>query len=176
MVTYVAMLRGVNVSGHNKLAMSDLRALCEELGCTDVVTYIQSGNVVCQSPLTAAALARGIERALLASGVRSPVIVRTAAQLQAVRSANPFLARRVEAERLYVTFLADRPAPARVRQLGPTSGPDELIVSGREVYLHCPGGYGNTKLNNSFVEKQLTAVATTRNWRTVNKLVELTAP
>lgn len=176
MKSYVALLRAVNVSGQNKLAMADLRAQLVRAGYQDVTTYVQSGNVVFQAPATpepklVGALEREIQRTF---GLTVTVLVRTKDQLRDLQAANPFVKRRTDPSALYVTLLATRPSVAQVKELATKiAGRDEAVVGGREVYLHCPGGYGRTKLNNSFFERNLGAKATTRNWKTVTKLLEL---
>lgn len=176
MRTYAALLRGVNV-GKNKLAMSDLRALLTGLGCHDVQTYLQSGNAVFaadQAPTEQNTLAQAIEQALAELGVSSRVLLRTGVQLAGVLAGNPFLDREADPTKLHVTFLADAPAADRSRQLEVPAGETaSLHLHDKEVYLHCPDGYGRTKLTNSFLESRLATVATTRNWRTVIALTEL---
>jgi uncharacterized protein (DUF1697 family) len=172
----VALLRAVNVSGQNKVAMADLRAHLSSAGYEDVITYVQSGNVVFKAPATSEPkLVADLERQIrLGFGLTVTVLVRTADQLRTIRAANPFVKRGADAGSLYVTVLAAKPTAAQVKELArKTAGPDEAIVGGREIYLHCPGGYGRTKLNNSFFERQLGTKATTRNWNTVTKLLEL---
>jgi uncharacterized protein (DUF1697 family) len=181
MTTYAALLRGVNV-GKNKLAMSDLRDLLTSLGCQDVRTYLQSGNAVLAinpavSDATAAdptTLAQAIEQGLTKIGVSSRVLLRTGDELARVLADNPFLDRETDPTKLHVTFLADVPAADRVEKLQVPAGETaSLHLQDKEVYLHCPDGYGRTKLTNSFVESRLATVATTRNWRTVLALTEL---
>jgi uncharacterized protein (DUF1697 family) len=176
MTSYVALLRAVNVSGQNKLAMADLRAHLSSAGYRDVTTYVQSGNVVFHAastsePKLAGALEREIREAF---GLTVTVLVRTRDQLREVRSTNPFVKRGAAPESLHVTFLATKPSAAQVKELAAKPvGPDQAIVRGREIFLACPGGYGRTKLNNAFFERQLGLRATTRNWKTVTKLLEL---
>jgi len=176
MPMYVAMLRGVNVGAHNRMKMPALVTLVTELGHTDVVTYIQSGNVVFKSSSkSTGALERGIEVGIAdALGLDVAVLVRSRAELAAVAEDNPFLRASVDVSKLHVTFCKAKPDAGLVRAIEAIDGgKDELRVIGREVYLHCPGGYGNTKLSGSFVEKRLRAVTTTRNWNSVTKLLEL---
>ena len=176
MGTYIAMLRGINVGARNKIKMTDLDALCVGLGHTAVVTYIQSGNVVFKSrSKSAAALASSIEARITRDlGLDVRVLVRTHAELAKVVRVNPFLKSGADPARLHVTFLDAAPDAALTRAVGEyDAGVDEFRVIGREVFLHCPDGYGNTKINNGFFEKRLKAIATTRNWNTVNKLAEL---
>ena len=169
MTRYAALLRGVNVGG-NSLAMTDLTRLVEGLGGRDVVTYLQSGNVVYAGPKR---VARELEVGLLAElGVRSPVIVRSGAELARVVAAKPFAA---EGKALSVTFLAGAADPKAVSTIDPTAyGEDRFAADGAEIYLHTPGGYGRTKLTNTFWERKLGTTATTRNWNTVVALAGLT--
>jgi len=168
----VALLRGVNVGGKNALPMNALAALCVEAGCSDVRTYIQSGNVVfsaAPSDVEAlpARLAAAIERDF---GIRSPVVLRTAEELSKVPSANPYAG----TDKLHVAFLADVPAPKAVAGLDPNrSPPDAFAVVGRDVYLWLPDGVGRSKLTNAWFDKQLGTVSTIRNWRTVEALISL---
>jgi uncharacterized protein (DUF1697 family) len=174
--TYVAMLRGINVGGRNRIKMPVLEALFAGLGHTDIVTYIQSGNVVFTGrSKSAAAVIRGIEERITSElGLDVKVLLRSRDELAGVAAGNPFLRAGADAARLHVTFLAGIPDAALVRTLEAfAAGPDEIRVRGRDAYLHCPDGYGNTKLNNAFVEKRLQATATTRNWNSVTKLLEL---
>lgn len=175
MRTYAALLRGVNV-GKNKLAMADLRTLLTDLGGERVQTYLQSGNAVFDhATAKPATLAEAIERGLADLGVTSRVLLRTGEELAEVLAGNPYLARETDPAKLHVTFLTGAPAADRVERLQvPAGEAATFTVRDREVYLHCPNGYGRTKLTNSFFESRLDTVATTRNWRTVTALSELT--
>jgi uncharacterized protein (DUF1697 family) len=169
------MLRGINLGSHNKVAMPALRALFEALGHQDVTTYIQSGNVVFRATGDATKLARAIEAGITRElGLDVAVVVRTKQQLRNVLDGNPFLEQGKDPATLHVVFLSDKPKPDRVKQLTDRDWhPDEIVVSGTEAYLHCPNGYGRSKLGNAFLEKQLGVEGTTRNWRTTAKLAEL---
>ena len=158
--------------------MADLRELFDALGAEDVTTYVQSGNVVFTSRAAARELPPVIERRIRSDlGLDVKVLVRTKSELAKVVAGNPFTGGGRDASKLHVTFLAEKPARARVDALDPgVAAPDELRVVGREVYLHCPNGYGRSKLTNAFFEQKLGVAATTRNWRTVSKLAELSAP
>lgn len=175
-MTYAALLRGINLGARNKVAMGDLRALVAGLGCEDVATYVQSGNVVFKSSTPRAQLHAALEGQIRrALGLELVVVLRTKAELAKLVAGNPFSGRGRE-PKLHVTFLAETPPRARVRALETfDSGADELRVAGKHVYLHLPGGYGRSKLSNAFFEQQLGVAATTRNWNTVTKLAELTA-
>jgi uncharacterized protein (DUF1697 family) len=174
--SYVALLRAVNVASRNAISMGDLRALVEALGFEDVRTYVQSGNVVFKGAArdhgeVGRTIEDELERRL---GLRVAVLLRGGGELAEILAGNPFVSGGTEPARLHVTFLSDVPDPVRVLALDPgRSPPDELRVAGREVYLHCPDGYGRSKLTNAYIERALGVAATTRNWNTVTKLAEL---
>jgi len=174
--TYLALLRGINVGGKNKLPMKDLKELFGEAGCENVRTYIQSGNVVfAATAAVAARLPEQIQAPIQEQfGLRSPVIVRAADELAAVVAGNPFLRAGAPEDELHVYFLADEPSPSRIESLDPARSPgDEFAVRGREVYLRLPNGMARTKLTNDYVDRRLATTSTGRNWRTVTKLHEM---
>lgn len=173
--SYVALLRGINLGARNRIAMADLRALLESLGAEDVETYVQSGNVVFKSADGPEALSAAIEQGIRDElGLDVTVLVRTRQQLQKLVASNPFAKGGRQSNNLHVTFLAEKPDRARVRGLDQERAePDEFRVVGPEVYLHCPAGYGRSKLTNAYFEKQLGVAATTRNWKAVTNLAEL---
>ncbi len=173
--TYVALLRGINLGSRNRVSMPNLRTLLESLGAEDVVTYLQSGNVVFKSAEGADTLNRAIEGRIHRDvGLSVSVLLRTPQQLAKVRAGNPFARDVKDPTKLHVTFLAEKPDRASVRNLDPRRAePDELRLVAQEIYLHCPNGYGRSKLTNAYFEKQLGVAATTRNWKTVTKLAEL---
>jgi uncharacterized protein (DUF1697 family) len=176
MPAYVALLRGINLGSRNKVAMPALRAVLEDsLGYEDVVTYIQSGNVVFATGDKVAGLPGQISGAIKKEfGLDIAVFVRTKQQLKKVVDGNPFVKAGKDAGALHVVFLDAKPKADRVKALTDGEwGADEIAVQGREAYLHCPNGYGRTKLGNAFVEKQLGVAGTTRNWRTTLKLLNL---
>lgn len=174
--TYVALLRGINVGGNNKLPMQDLARLFSQAGCHEVKTYIQSGNVIFKAeaalvPTLAEDISQAIERN---TGMRIPVVIRTRDELAAVARNNPFLEGDAEAEALNVMFLADKPSAQAIAGLDPQRSPsDAFIVVDREIYLHCPNGLARTKLTNEYFDKKLGTISTCRNWRTTLKLIEL---
>lgn len=174
--TYVALLRGINVGGKNKLPMKDLTAIFGDAGARDVRTYIQSGNVVfTASPGSIDALADSVTREIEARlGLTIPVVIRSHAELEAALEANPYLDRAANPKALHVMFLKDHPAPSAVAALDPNrSPPDELTVVNREVFLHCPNGIGRSKLTNTWMDRALATVSTARSWNTVNALVDM---
>jgi uncharacterized protein (DUF1697 family) len=178
MPRYVALLRSVNVAGHGRIAMADLRESFAALGYDDVVTYIQTGNVLFStSSKSEKAIVEAIEQQLAEDFGDAPaVLVRTVAELRRVGTASPYAKGGANPARHHVTFLASPPKPAVLKALDlPPSGKDELVVDGREVYVHTPNGYAETKYTGTFLERRLGVVSTTRNWNTVTKLCELAA-
>lgn len=183
MTTFVALLRSVNVGGRNRVLMADLVRLVESLGFDDVETYVQSGNVVFTGSGAPTAAARAIEGAIGDRlGLEVPVIVRSGKQLSRLLEVNPFLRSGADPKYLHVTLLAGPPAPDRRRLVVGSEGPsgadhpygdDRFELVGSDVFVHCPGGYGTTKLNNAFFERRTGVVATTRNWRTVTTLARM---
>ncbi len=174
--TYVALLRGVNVGGKNKLPMKDLVALCGEIGCRDVRAYIQSGNVIFSAdaavesslPVTIS------ERIADRFGLRVPVVLRSADDMAEIVRGNPFLEAGASKETLHVLFLADRPPASTVENLDPDrSLPDQFVVRGREVYLRLTSGVAGTKLSTGYFDAKLATTSTARNWRTVTALLAL---
>ena len=177
MKTYIALLRGINVSGHNMIKMTDLKFMFEEMNFKFVRTYLQSGNVVFGCDETSPAKVSGmIESGMLKTfGFQVPVIIRTGNEMEKVFSNNPFLKDgEKEIERLAVTFLSDIPEKEKVKALKkPGDDNDAFIISGKEIFLHCPDGFGRSKLTINFFEKKLNVTATARNWKTVCTLTEL---
>ena len=172
MTTCVSMLRGINVGGKNKVGMEALKKLHESLGLGNVRTYVQSGNVVFEcAAKEVTKMAERIGRKMkVALGLDITVILRTRAELQKVVDGNPFTDR--DPDKLHVTFLAAVPGNVpREKIIGVKDELEGFSVSGRDIYLYCPNGYGRTKLSNNFFERVLETPATTRNWRTVNRLL-----
>jgi uncharacterized protein (DUF1697 family) len=173
---YVALLRGINVGGKNKLPMKELSALFVTAGCTDVRTYIQSGNVLFNasravSTKVAVHVAEQISERF---GYRTPVVVRTTKQMEGVVRGNPFLAKGEAEDRQFVLFLADLPTAAAVAVLDPNRSPgDAYILRDRDIYMHLPNGVARTKLTNAYFDSKLSTISTGRNWRTVTKLLEM---
>lgn len=170
----VALLRGVNVGGRNKLPMARLRAIVEGVGGRCVTTYIQSGNAVFQAPgVGHHEVARSIARSLAeAESLEVPVLVRTLAELRSVVDANPFLAAGVDPRELHVLFLAEAPTSQQLATLDPARSPgDEFASRGGEIYLRCPNGMARTKLTNAYFDARLETTSTGRNWRTTLELL-----
>ncbi|MYT73936.1 MULTISPECIES: DUF1697 domain-containing protein [unclassified Streptomyces] len=178
---YAALLRGINVGGNKKVPMAELRALVEGLGHQDVATYLQSGNVTfAAGGGDEDSLAADIELAIADRfGFPVDVLVRDHAYLVAVQDACPFPAAELEGKQLHVTYLSQAPDPERYAGIDlPAYAPEDFRLGDRVVYLYAPDGLGRSKLAEQLgrpaVHKGL--IATSRNWNTVVKLVELTRP
>lgn len=176
MTPVIAMLRGVNVGGHNKISMEVLRDICGSLKLRNPQTYIQSGNVVFGSAESdLAKLAARLESAIeKRCGFRPFVIVRTAAEMRDVVARNPFAGRmNLDPAKLAVFFMATQPMPEVSQKLLDISvGSEEIRPSGREIYIYFPDGTGKSKLP-PVLDRTLKMPATARNWNTVNKLLAM---
>lgn len=179
MTTYIALLRGINVSGHHKIKMAELKQLFLDLGYHNVSTYIQSGNVIFKSYIKEPIL---IEDTIISAiqkhfGHGIKVLVLTKDELTTIFNANPFLAKdpTMDISKMHVTILNKKPDLAVIQpiEILVTTSNDEFQLIENTIYLYCPNGYGKTKLNNNLFEKKLKTSATTRNWNTISKLVEL---
>jgi uncharacterized protein (DUF1697 family) len=179
--TYAALLRGINVGGSKKIPMADLRTLMEGLGHDGVRTYLQSGQAVFtpdhgDEESLAAELTRAIEQRY---GFTVDVIVRDHAYLKAIADACPFPAADLEPKQLHVTYFSAPVDEDRFAAIDRDAHlPEEFRLGDRALYLYAPNGLGRSKLAEALSRPRLTKgiVATTRNWNTVLKLVELTAP
>jgi uncharacterized protein (DUF1697 family) len=168
------MLRGINVSGHKKLKMGELKKLYESLGFSDVQTYIQSGNVIFKSSgKDVSKLASSInEKIKEIFGLDVGVIIRTKDELEQLIANNPFAKK--DESKLYVTFLSAIPTNVPTDEISKVKNKaEEFFVTDQAVYLFCPYGYGRSKLSNTLFEKKLKVSATTRNWETVKALLNM---
>lgn len=173
---YLAMLRGINVGGHNIIPMKDLACIFNDARCDKVQTYIQSGNVIFRaSPGLSAKIPAAVPKLIHQRfGLQVPVILRTIEEMSAVVANNPFLLAGAPEKDLHVCFLADKPAQERIDLLDPhRSPPGEFQVRGQEIYLRLPAGVAGTKLTNDYFDSKLATKGTQRNWRTVTKLLDL---
>jgi uncharacterized protein (DUF1697 family) len=179
MPIYIAMLRGINVSGHNIIKMEHLRESFEALGFRDVKTYVQSGNVVFEGGQDSAALSDSIAKRILSDfGFPVPVLLKTLKELERIVRDNPFLKQAsIDASRLHVTFLSDAAPKLAEKSLQTLAvNPEQFHINGREIYLYCPNGYGKTKLSNDAIERKFCLAATTRNWKSVTTLLAMAQP
>ncbi len=175
MIRCVVLLRGVNVGRANRIAMPQLRAALAEVGCTDVVTYLQSGNAVFGFTGKSGDLSARIEKAIAAElGLDVKVILRAGDELAGVVAGNPFPEATSTPTLLHAMFLAATPEPSVLQDLdGAPFAPDEFRVGDRVLYLLFPNGMGHSKLPGYLSERRLGVAATTRNWNTVMKLLDL---
>ena len=175
MTAWVALVRGVNVGGGNRLPMAELRASIESLGYDDVTTYIQSGNVVFCTDEAEHDIVDRI-RAVVADrhGLSVPVVVRAGDELAGLADRHPFAADGIDPKLLHVAFLDRRPDVAG----GPDPDrwlPDRWAVAGRELFLAYPGGSARSKMTIDQFERPWGVTATARNLNTIVKLADLVA-
>lgn len=177
MTAFVSLFRGINVGGQHMVKMGELKALHESLGLRDVVTYIQSGNVVFTSDeADASQLAQQIEEAFAQKfGFRSNVIVRSETELQEAIENNPFQNQPEKESKLVLfLFLASRPQSTALEDLHQAySGPEEIHLIGQQLYIYYPAGQGRSKLTLPLIEKKLKTTGTGRNWHTVLQLQKM---
>jgi uncharacterized protein (DUF1697 family) len=177
MNTYIALLRGINVSGRNLIRMEPLRESLRELGYSGVTTYLQSGNVVFSADLSGTEM---LERQISLKiredfSCEVPVIVLNPERLMTILANNPFARQPGKnPDHLYVTLLSTLPDRPDLPGLEARRQPgEEISIMENVVYLYCPVGYGKTRLSNTFLESKLGVTATTRNWKTINELSRL---
>jgi uncharacterized protein (DUF1697 family) len=171
---YLALLRGINVGGKNKILMTHLSEMFVKAGCKNVRTFIQSGNVIFDgSAKVSAQVPRLVaERITSTLGYKTPVVLRSVAELEDAVAANPFLKPGALIESLHLVFLASIPDPGKVAALDPARSPgDEYCVRGREIYMRLGNGAADSKLTNAYFDSRLSTISTGRNWRTVTKLL-----
>jgi uncharacterized protein (DUF1697 family) len=177
MPIYVAMLRGINVGGHKKIKMEQLRASLEAMGLQQVKTYIQSGNVVFTTKVGSSAnLSKKIAERILADfGHSVSVILRTAEEVNQAIAANPLLKENgIDTEKLHVVFLSEAPAVAAVKKLEEFVKEPELIQCvGKELYFFLPNGVADSVLMKKPIDRLLGVTTTARNWKTVNTLNQM---
>lgn len=170
MKTYIVLLRGVNVSGKNKLPMEELRNLLNELNFSNVSTYIQSGNIILQSEATRETIVDAIRNAIkLKFGYEVPVIIRTPQEWKRAIDNYPFS---IENEKIVAFCFLDTAVSITEIEIKGINE-DQYKINDDVVYLYCPSGFGRTKLTNNSIEKKLNVAATTRNLKTTLKLWEL---
>ncbi|MFY0603555.1 MAG: DUF1697 domain-containing protein [Flavobacteriaceae bacterium] len=170
MTRYIVLLRGINVSGKNKLPMQDLRAVLSELGYQNIQTYIQSGNIILDSEKEKSVVENEIkERIKSKFGYDVPVISRTIEGIENAIKFNPYP---IENEKVVaVIFLSDVVTETDIEIN--KADEDQFTVLKDVVYIYCPNGFGRSKLTINIFEKKLNVIATSRNWRTTNKLLAL---
>ncbi len=180
MTKLIAILRGINVGGKRKILMTNLRELFETLGFKNVETYIQSGNVIFEKNgnLSTLKISNQIEKAIKEKfGFDVPVIVISSKAISDAVTSNPFYKEKdADVNELHLTFLKELPSDEnRILTEGYNYEPDNFTIDGQNVFILCRGKYHESRLTNSFFEKKLGTPATTRNWKTVLKLHELSS-
>ena len=165
------------MTGHNAVRMTGLADLFRQIGYNDAETYIQSGNIVftCHNTKTDE-VSLGIRKAILSEfDLNITVIIRTSDEMKKIISANPFLEEPgFDPSKMAVLFLESKPSHAQVLKVaGIDYPPDKFHINGSEIYIYCPNGFGKTKLYTNFFEAKMKVTGTARNWRTVNKLMEM---
>ena len=176
MTTQIALLRAINVGGHGKIAMADLRALLEQLGMHDVRSVLHAGSFVFSADSTGVELEDRLERAAFDRlDLRTDVVVRNVGEWATVVGGNPFA---LEAERdpghLIVVFLKREPAAGALETLrSAVKGRETMHGAGRHLYVTYPDGIGDSRLTGTLIESKLGVRGTARNWNTVRKLDEL---
>ncbi|WP_041649705.1 DUF1697 domain-containing protein [Marivirga tractuosa] len=177
METKIAILRGINVGGKRKILMADLKTLMQNLGYENIQTYIQSGNLIFEAGERQQndQLAENIESAILKQfDFQVPVIVLSKNEIESAIANNPFYTADADINKLHLTFLNKIPEQDKQEQLETVNyKPDQFKIMGKNVFIYCEGSYHKSKLTNAFFEKKLKVKATTRNWKTVLKLWEL---
>jgi uncharacterized protein (DUF1697 family) len=172
---HIALLRGVNIGAHNRIAMPALREALSEAGFEDVRTYLQSGNVVFTGGVSSETVARKVREVISDRfGVEVEVVVRTRAELAAIVRRDPLAKVARDPKRYQVSFLAAKPKADAVRKLEEAAiEPERLVVHGREAYAWHPNGVGRSKVAALLAGNGLGVTATARNWTTVTKLLAL---
>lgn len=176
MTTYVVLLRGINVGGHNRIKVADLKDVLTSAGLHKPVTLLQSGNIVVDSNASGEALSDIIETTIESSfGFHTTVILRIGDEFQSVVENHPFAAGQLEDPRMaHVMFLKSAPNRHGFDELCIAhEGPDEMMLAGSELFIYYPEGSGRSKLNAKAIEKFLDTTGTARNWNTVTKISEV---
>ncbi len=175
MKKYIAILRGINVGGKRKILMADLKVLLTKMGLQDITTYIQSGNIVFFSNLSARKIEETIKQAIFKKyGFDVPVMIRTSEEIKIIFNNNPFLPNEKNIDKLYVTFLSENPVLENIDHLKKMDfNGDQFVIDKSQVYLFFSEKYSKSKLSNNLIESKLKVTATTRNWKTVRTLFEM---
>jgi uncharacterized protein (DUF1697 family) len=178
MQSYISFLRGVNMTGHNSIRMTDLTALYVDLGLNESETYIQSGNVIskCQDEIIPSLLTAKLEKAILDRfNYNIPVMIRTIQDLKNLFRINPFLAEEnFDPSKMAVIFLHETPSDSQIQKVANIDyPPDKFKINGSEIFIYCPNGFGRTKLYTNFFEKKMSVIGTGRNWKTITSILKI---
>jgi len=176
MKTYIAFLRGINVGGHKKIPMQKLRDILNAEGFNDVKTYIQTGNIVFKSSESnEEALKSSIKNTILKEfGFEVPTLIKRPKVLESILDDCPF--NEEEKVKSYFALLYNKPNKEQVKSIEAVNFPNEKVILKQDcIYLYSSIGYGKSKANNNFFEKQLKITATTRNYKTLIKVLKLSS-
>ena len=173
MKTYIALLKGVNVGGHKKMPMAELRELLTNSGFQNVKTYIQSGNVVFHSSEKPMELELKIQKQINAQfGFEVPVIVKTSKELQTIFDACPFSKEKINTS--YFIVLSKKPEADLLKEVNKMSYEnEEVVIKDDCLYFYSSKGFGKTKFNMNTYERKLKLFGTARNYNTMLKLLSL---
>ena len=174
MKTFIVLLRGVMPKGENKVPMAQLRDVLSEAGFANVRTYIQSGNALVDTELSVSEVEGNIHMLIKKHiGANLPIVARTRKQLKKVIDENPFQ-KGYDLSRVFFTLFTKPPSSQRVKDLLENDfSPEELVITKNAAYMYVPGTYGRMRLSNNFLENKLGVAATTRNFNTLSKLIEM---
>jgi uncharacterized protein (DUF1697 family) len=178
MNTFISFLRGVNMTGHNSIKMTDLAALYNNLGFIDAETFIQSGNVIFSTTVDRPVpdIALEIETAIHSDfGFDVPVMIRTVPEMKSIISSNPYLSEPgFNPAKMAVIFLHDKITENQIQKAADVNyPPDKFKIIGNEIFTFCPNGFGRTKLYTNFFENRMKVTGTARNWKTITTLLEM---
>jgi uncharacterized protein (DUF1697 family) len=177
MPIYIALLRGINVGGRNSIKTDDLKSIFENLNCKNILTYIQSGNIVFEmKSKNSIALQKKLSNTIqFQFGITVPVLIFALADFKKYITNNPFTNYlKTNPEFLHITFLNESPKTEDVLQVTKIkSDADEIKILESAVYLYCPNGYSHSKFTNAAIEKSLKTQATTRNWKSCLAILDL---
>lgn len=174
MKTFIVLLRGVMPKGENKVPMAQLREVLSAAGFANVRTYIQSGNVLVDTELSASDVEKEIHVLIKSHiGANLPIVARTRTQMKKVLDENPFQ-KGYDISRVFFALFAESPSSQKTKELLENDfSPEELVITKDTAYMYIPGTYGRMKLSNNFLENKLKVSATTRNFNTLSKLIEM---
>jgi uncharacterized protein (DUF1697 family) len=166
------------MAGHNSIKMNDLSNLYKDLGFTDVETYIQSGNVIfCSDKIEQVpVISQRIEKAILDKfNLNIPVMIRTVKEIKELSSSNDFLyEENFDPAKMAVIFLHEKCKGSQIQKVADVNyPPDRFLISGSEIYIYCPDGFGKTKLYTNFFEKKMGVIGTGRNWKTITTILDI---
>jgi uncharacterized protein (DUF1697 family) len=178
MHTFISFLRGVNMTGHNSIKMTDLSALYQKLGFIEPETFIQSGNVIFSTDKDTKVpeIASSIETAIKNTfSYDVPVMIRTLKEMRDLFNCNPYITEiNFDPAKMAVIFLHETPSESQIQKVADVDyPPDKFSIIGNEIYTFCPNGFGRTKIYTNFFENKMKVTGTARNWKTVTTLLTL---